>query len=314
MQTDKIHAVTELLTTRLQPSLAYVRPIVGGVALVFFAGFAFLHFETLQTTLTSAQPLGVCIAFLLLIVSHLFMPLHVVIALRDAAWSPGYADALSLYARRIPARYMPGGVWHLAARVLDLHALGVPKQSLAIIALHQSTSINGFAFILGGGGVYVEATNPYTAVVGLLGAACGVAMIFGSMWFVSRRLMNSADGFTARALFWMGVVLLGVITLFGFSFAAYLTALPQVAVQAPLPFLVSVVLFARGVAFLAFFAPKGIGVFEAVAASLLAGQGQFASAAFVIFAFRGLGFAADVVVWSAAYMLHNPLKRESPTV
>ena len=83
----------------------------------------------------------------------------------------------------------------------------------------------------------------------------------------------------------------------------YLCAFPGLALQAAPLETAGAYLFSWGVGFISIFAPRGIGVFEVVAAELMRGDSAFMSVAALLAGFRFIILAADATVWVALHVL-----------
>ena len=69
---------------------------------------------------------------------NIVTPFLAVIMFRACGVQIDWAHAFSIHATRLPARYMPGGVWHTVGRVMDYSQQGVqPRHLTAFVALEN---------------------------------------------------------------------------------------------------------------------------------------------------------------------------------
>ena len=231
-----------------------------------------------------------------LILSHLLFPLHVTLLLGGICPQISYKEAFLSYGRRLPARYLPGGVWHNVARAFDLTTLGVPKGHTIVAMLSQIVFVNGLSLALGGAGLAFIDTEPQWRLMGVTCAVLGSLAIFVVMGYIQRRTPHVERRKYCWRLFLSGAITLAAVVLVSAAFVFYILAFPGM-VKRSIVEIGTIVLFARGIGFLAFFAPNGLGVSETVSASLLAEPDMFSSVTILLAGFRLVGITADIVTW-----------------
>ena len=217
---------------------------------------------------------------------------------------------LSVTARSLPARYLPGSIWYAVSRAGLLRDRGIPVRALTTVATVEMvlTPVVGFAL----GGLLLAATGRVGPGVTapLVLAAVGLAVV------ATPPVLNRVLAFAWRrrggappALGWRAVArLLGWLVLFwawsGSVFALYLQAFPR-ALPDDLPLLVvpGAYMVAWGVGWLAVFAPQGVGVFEVTLASVLGAAS--AGVALVLGGYRVVVLARDLLAAGTAAWLHR---------
>jgi hypothetical protein len=96
--------------------------VFGLVALAVIAFLLYRHREIALSLAKSATAIPIICAALVLV------GLHIVIAVgfhrlhRSVGVNRRLGDAMTSYFVRLPARYLPGGIWHTASRYADIHA------------------------------------------------------------------------------------------------------------------------------------------------------------------------------------------------
>lgn len=270
--------------------LQWAKRLFTPVAIAFLVYFAWHSRDALSSLLEQASLGHLALAAAIWGALHFLMPVLAVVILRGAGAAIAWQQAFSTHVERLPARYIPGGVWHTVGRVMDYHAQGADSKQLTAFVLLE----NGLAaaFTLAVGGAILWAANVTGDLGALIPLACvaGVAGLLALRYFtraVSSSTYLKALGITA--LFWLVAAT---------AFVIYLTAfpLPDDKVFDSVTY-AGVYLFSWGVGFLAVFAPQGIGVFEAVASDLIASPIGFMGFAALLAGFRVTVMVADFVTW-----------------
>ena len=298
------------LAHRSRPFLAWARRLFIPLCLVSLGYFGWRSRDILGTVLSEAQPLYLGLAVLLWLVSHFIVPLVAVRLFRRSGVNLPYRRAFLIHANRLPARYLPGGIWHTVARVADFHRLGVDKRGLATFVMLESLTALGVAFIIGGTTVAWFASSQdlrdLTLLTGMGGAIGLMILPLLINWVASHP--------DYRLDIWTYGQVIGITLLF-WLFAASAFVSFAIALQsafADLPYLQvgGTYLLSWGVGYIAFFAPQGIGVFEGVAGYLLSGSLQATDMMVLVAGFRVVVLGADVLAWLLSQLLMRP---HSPT-
>jgi len=293
------------LRRRLQPLvnnrlIDLIQKVFFVVAIIFVGLLAWASRDSIGLIVRGANWELLGLALIALMLHHLFAPAMVTRVLRRSEHQLSITVAFRIYGRRLPARYLPGGIWHAISTTLDYHSRGVPPRYLLAINLFQMAFINGFSFVLGGGGLALIRRGTIWEHLGFLGALAGLLMIVGAVAYVPKLVRVQFSRLYIIDVFWVSLYMLAMLTLFVFSLMFYLAAFPGIIRDVGLLELFSVLMFARGVGFIAFFSPKGIGIFEAVSAGLIEGGESFSPLVVVLAGFRLLGILTDALIWSVA--------------
>ena len=238
-------------------------------ALLFIAYIIWLSRFDIHTLWKTSDATFLAIACTLLGVAHFFSPLASRKILQTLGIRVDYRLLLGIHMCRLPARYLPGGVWHTVGRAVDLHEHGVPKAAIAwMVALENGFAI-GMAFVLGGGillssGVH---TLSYGWVVALATVSASIALVTLPLFF-TRLLPGAAPNMSiatwAACCAWFAMIWI----LHASAFVAYSIALVGGNDVSYAMHTGGVYLFSWATGLVAFFAPQGIGVFEVTAATI----------------------------------------------
>ncbi len=220
---------------------------------------------------------------------HLLAPCIALAALRGQGLPISYATALDIHVRRLPARYLPGGIWHTVTRVVDLHRGGVETPQLKVMVLVENLVPLACATALGCLFALPAGSLGRPLLAGMLG---GCVLLLAALpwtmrrWLPGTRISAAHYGaaIAAATLFWLAAASL---------FVLYWNAFPALGIEERVSELFSVYLLSWSAGFVAVFAPQGLGVFEAVAGKMLTSTMPFAAMAVLVAGFRASTLAGD---------------------
>ncbi|MGH8077348.1 MAG: hypothetical protein ACREPE_08510, partial [Lysobacter sp.] len=246
--------------------------------------------EAFEQALESACWGPIAVTALLWAMLHLLSPVFTWIVLRGVGADISYRSALEIHIGRLPARYLPGGIWHTVSRVMDLHGLGVSRLQLSILVLMENLVPLGITLAGGGLLLYLSGDSQGPA----LAAAAGGLLLLACIPFALRhRMLLSKHGFTHRYYLTALTVVAAFWAIAASAFACYWLAFPSTEIGGSLLKLFGAYLLAWAAGFAAIFAPQGIGVFEAVAAMLLPGALPFGGVVALAAGFRAVVLIGD---------------------
>jgi hypothetical protein len=217
---------------------------------------------------------------------------------------------LSVTARSLPARYLPGSIWYAVSRAGLLREKGVPVRALTTVATVEMVLTPVVGFALGGcllavtGRAGPRVAAPLAVAVAALAVAATPPVLNRVLALAWRR-----RGGPPPALGWAAVGrLVGWLVLFwtwsGSVFALYLEAFPRAVPDGVSPLVVpGAYMVAWGVGWLAVFAPQGVGVFEVTLASTLGAAS--AGVALVLGGYRVVVLTRDLLAAGTAAWLHR---------
>ena len=275
------------------------------VALAFLVYFCWQSRDILAELLRQASLLMLVFAAVLWALLHFLTPFLAVAVLNGSGSAVSWTQAFATHASRLPARYVPGGVWHTVGRIMDYHEQGLkPRHLTAFVVLENGL---GAAFTLSVGGAIVMTLRGSDAVGSIAGLVCTAALIgMAAMYFiVNMKVLQKPDSLSVgsylfalfiTAAFWMGATA---------AFLIYLYAFPTAVGDYSNIEMGGIYLFSWGVGFTAIFAPQGIGVFEVVASELMRGPIGLMGLAALIAGFRVVVLIADLMVWSLYQLVRH---------
>ena len=281
--------------------LRHVKLVFTWVALAAMAYAVWRSHAFLAATWGQASVRGLAVAVLVWTATHLVLPCFTLLVLgRDHPID--YRTALRVHALRLPAKYLPGGIWHMVGRVVDFRSLGHQRPALVDFVLLENLVAAGFALGAGATLLCVAGVAPRwnTALAGIAALAwLGLGIVPWGLRLVTR---SGRDFPPAR---YLNLLLLscGFWLLAATAFVVFMRAFGGQTLQASLPALYGTYLFSWGAGFVAFFAPQGIGVFEFVSGKLLVGRIELAQVVALMASFRVIVLAGDLMAWAVAFAL-----------
>ncbi len=279
--------------------LRWAKTLFTPVAFAFLAYFAWQARDDLLDVVSAASLPLLGLAAIVWGLLHLLSPALAVFVLRACGSEVTWWQAFSTHAARLPARYVPGGIWHTVGRVMDYHQRGVQPRHLAAFVLLENGLAAAVTLAVGGAVVFVTRGPDALGLIAALASLAAVVALPVIRIVLNARILRPPDhlslsayasGIGVMAIFWLGAAI---------AFLLYLNAFPSSTGGQSQVEMGGIYLFSWGVGFLAIFAPQGLGVFELVASELLKGGIGFMGLAALIGGFRVVVLVADLVVWCA---------------
>jgi glycosyltransferase 2 family protein len=248
-----------------------------------------LMLSTQRDSLASLKPespwlIGIAIGLVAL--THVFAILFTQALLQRLGSPLDLPTASKIHLRFLPARYLPGGIWHTVGRFEQLRRSGTSVRRASMLPLVESLAAVITALIL--------------ALVLLKLPLGSAAWLSGSVLLMVVSLITAClyGGAAGRPLTGAVLSVLGFWACQQLAFGVFLLALGlQAAAQATGWWLV-----AWAIGHLAVFAPQGAGVSE-LAFAKLAGGGL--EAALLVTAFRLIQATGDMLAWGTWQALHR---------
>jgi len=266
------------------------------IALGFLVFSAYSSADRLKPLFVSMSVSGLVAAWVCWCIAQCIGPLTTMVLARMLGLQIHYRELAFISIVRLPAKYLPGGIWQSVARFAAYTQLEVKKADSFTILLTEHLLALGVSAGAGAALMLLSDLQSLRRIaLGVLVAAVVVLAI--AAWLALKRSGHKA-GRLVEVLMLVGATML--FWLFASaSFCAYWAAVFGLAssdtVQIAACYLVS---WAAG--FVAPFAPQGLGVFEWVASHLLPQHQSIGVTVAVVAGFRLVTVIADFSVWAAA--------------
>ena len=285
---------TLLGSTILRRMFAASRWIFGPAAVVFLivagvrARGAF-HAVSLHTQL---PPLAITV--LLWASLNLLAPIFTWLVLREAGVGISYGVLLRIQVGRLPAKYLPGGIWQTVSRMMDLHRLGVDRSQLSALVMLENLVPLAVTLTMGGVCTLIASSAKLFALAAMLG---GVVLLTCLPILLRHRLLLHNRGFALRIYFFVALTAVAFWCIAATAFACYWYSFPVTHVDVSRLQVYGAYLLAWSAGFISVFSPQGIGVFESVISLLLKGALPFGEVAVLAAGFRAATLAADFIAY-----------------
>jgi glycosyltransferase 2 family protein len=269
--------------------------------LLFCLAFVLLFYREskgeIAQILSQSNGIFILLAIVFWQVAILVMQLFSQTVLKCLGSHVAYTFLLSSYINRLPAKYLPGGVWQTVARFHDLAKNSIPKKNISILVLYENLWSPLIAGLIGGVGVYFfqqyNAWGSMGLVVFLLSCFVLPVLLFFKRFKFIFQFKQYLLLIGISVLFW---------TIASLSFYSYIFAFGILPEKHSFILISSNYLFSWLAGFVSLFAPQGIGVFELVMAEVTQLDVSIQQAIVIIAGFRLVVFTSDLAVYFVAQL------------
>ena len=277
--------------------LDWVKFFFTPLALAFLLYFAWQSRQSLITVIQNARAVYLAFAIISWTSLHFISPVFVRMILTACGSPMNYRIAFNAHTRNLPARYLPGGVWHTVGRVADFHAHGVKPSQLAAFFFLENLLAAAVTLTAGGASVWYFRGLDRWGSIGALGMLGGIIGLMLAPAIVNWRILKGPDrlpiiiyakGVGVTAIFWLIAAM---------AFIFYINSFPLALNRPSIAEIGGTYLFSWGIGYITIFAPQGIGVFETVAGGMLTSPISLCGVVTVVAGFRLIVLLADVIGW-----------------
>ena len=259
--------------------------------------------EMLGEIIASASPGILALAVGSWLLLHLLSPLFVALVFRGSGLDLHYRQVLRIHLENLPARYIPGGIWHTVGRVLAFRKLGVDAHRISLFVLLENVISAAVAFLLGGGLLFhFHGPDSWGGLAVVSAIISGLVILHFPIllhFWLSGRNIKMSTGHYIGGIFVVCLVWCAASA----AFVLFVSSFAGLSLEISLLETAAAYLFSWGVGFLAVFAPQGIGVFEVTAGQLLRGTTALGGVAVLLAGFRAVIFIADLLAWVLGRLL-----------
>lgn len=285
------------LKKTLKKLLNTIKFIYTPISLIFIGYFTYHNKELLKTILEVADWYLLSIPVCLWCLLHLLAPISPKIILTTSGPPIKYLDLLIIHIARLPARYLPGGIWHTVGRLSAYYAYGVSKKNLTLFALIETFSPCILTLFLGGGYLWLTGDdNMLSSIEGILALINLIILLIIPIIVKWQMPSYWKKNFLTLYLYFILISIVFWI-IASTSFLFYYTSVSLNNDHVSLTHVAATYIFSWGVGYISIFAPQGIGVFEVVAGKLLALPLSLGGAVAFVAGFRIVVLAADSLTW-----------------
>lgn len=233
---------------------------------------------------------------------HLLAPLFSSRILKGLNGSIPPRQVYSIYWNRLPAKYLPGGIWQSVTRAADMRLEGLSGSVLATLMFYEIALPPIFTAVVGGSIVYVTLAGFANSYILAALIFCALILL-GFPYLASAFFLKKAEPLRYYYFFQGVLILLLYWFIAGTAFYFYLSAFvvdPQISLLQ----VIGAYMSSWVIGFITLIAPQGVGVMEISMTKLLNLPIAF-SAAVVLFAgFRLLVLFSDLFFWLIYQVAH----------
>jgi len=220
---------------------------------------------------------------------------------RDSPIGLRYRDAFYIHAHPLPARYLPGGIWHSVGRFAMLHRMGANHRRLFTFFLIENSVAVGVGIGLGSASLLWFDTSDRLGPLPLIGLLGAIAGLFAVPLLINRGLIPGTRSIPLpHYLATVGTVLLFWL-IAASAFVCFTQALGGALSTGPVLRTGGIYLVSWGIGYLSVFTPQGVGVFELVAGHLLGAELPLRDTIVLVAGFRLVVLTADILAWLASH-------------
>jgi hypothetical protein len=286
--------------------MTFIKPFIRGakilftpLAIIFLGYFAWQSKTQLLAIFYDAQINWLLLSISLWALLHCFSPIFTVVILSSHSLSIHYKTALFIHTSRLPAKYLPGGIWHTVARAADYQRHGMTTRHIGYYLLLENILAAAVSLALGGAIIInflLTNSSAWSIVVVGLTIFCTATLII-LPYFFNKYILLTETKLTAQAYFQGVCCTIIYWTIASVAFVCFLLAFPDIVLTMPLIEAAGAYIFSWGIGFISIFAPQGIGVSEFVSSQLLMTHTATTSLVVFLAGFRVIIFISDLMVW-----------------
>jgi glycosyltransferase 2 family protein len=292
--------MSEHLKAITRRALSISRWLFGPIAVAFLAVAGYMSRSVIVDIVSHARLAPIFLTVALCTLLHPLTALFTWMALRASDRAVPYMVLLRIQIARLPARYLPGGIWQTVSRMMDLHRYGVDKPRLAALVVSENLAPLASALTLGGASLYVSGYAPL--FIPLLCIVLGLALMAVVPLALSFKLLLRRGRF--KPSYYVAGV--GVTWCFwavaSCAFTSYWHAFPFYHAGNSIFKIAGVYLIGWSAGFVAIFAPQGIGVFETATGFLLHDEMPTGEVTAIMLGFRAAVLIADMLLYGVFTM------------
>lgn len=285
------------LQNKFDKPINVIKLLYTPTSLVFIIYFSYLNKELLARMLDAAEWKMLAASICFWCTLHLLAPVSTKAILQCFGHSITYSRLLDIYISRLPARYLPGGIWHTVGRMSAYYTHGVSKKDLTLLGIVETLFPCLITLFLGGGYLWfiteqkalsnLEGALSLTNLIILLAIPIIVKHQIPSLW--KKNFLYFYFYILVISVFFWGIA--------SFSFIFYYNSISIGAEQTSFFKIAATYIFSWGIGYISIIAPQGIGVFEIVAGKLLPLPMSLGGAVAFIAGFRIVSLFSDSLVW-----------------
>jgi len=284
--------------------LSWAKLVFTPIAIAFLVYFFWESRQEFKHTFQSSTPAWLLASIGLWLLLHFISPLFTIFIFNRWNIHLTYRNILWIHSSRLPAKYIPGGIWHSVARATDYYNVGIDKRHIASYLIIENIIVAAVTLSLGGiFAIKIIEDQFWIKLIQTL-IICSISIILLLPWLIEKHLKTKVVSPLLPYFYGICLILFYWIVA-AFSFICFLMAFPKLNLQLPLFISGGIYVFSWGIGFIALFAPQGIGVSEFICSKLLVANISSAHFIALLASFRLVGLLGDLSMYGLIILTHT---------
>ena len=267
------------------------------VCILFLIKYIHESKDELINITSNAKILYLFISFILWSILVFFIPWFSHTIVTHYKKNITFSDIITSYIDRLPAKYLPGGIWHTVARLHYLSKKGMTKKEISILVFYENIWSVLTTSIVGGFGVYFYHRDSYWGTIALIIFFIAITIIPTIFMLRKKTYILSFNSYIKISMINLSFWFIASI-----SFLCYLSAFSIFELEIAHIFSY---MFSWLIGFISIFTPQGIGVFELTMAQLTPFSVSLDESMIIIAGFRLIIFISDLINWLVYWVYKN---------
>lgn len=282
--------------TLLRQGLRVARAIFTPLSLVVIAVVIWQSRATLGRVVQQGDWHMLAVALALWMSSHLLAPLVSISQARSCGMRIPYSKALHIHCSRLPAKYLPGGIWHSVGRANDYISMGQDATRVGALFLLENFLLVAVTLAMSAPLIWPMVEHALLQnLIRLMAPLMGLALVL--LPFATRLVRRRWQQLELLPYALATLLLFLQWVLLGITFVSYLSAFDNLQILGSAPQLAAIYIFSWSLGYLALFAPQGIGVAEYISGTLLTNGSAMGTVLAFLVGFRALALVGDLLCW-----------------
>lgn len=283
---------------KIKPIIRWSKYVFTPFAFGFFGYIAWHSSDFIVNLFNNASHTWLSISIVLWISLHFISPVFTSTLLMGFSLPLKYKDAFTTHNIRLPAKYIPGGIWHSVARTGDYISYGISSRYVAAYLLMENIFVASVTLFLGG--LVVASIESINTLWLLFTIGCSIGSFTTIVLMpilINNRLYWRIGPIQTIQYIKSTCYMLLYWVVASVSFICYIQSFSDLDMSASFLNVAGIYLFSWGVGFISIFAPQGIGISEYVTSHLLGSELETVSVMLIISGFRIIVLIADMLTW-----------------
>lgn len=288
--------------------IKWVKLVFTPLALIFIIYFAWISRELLFQLFANAHLYRLCLCILIWICLHALSPVFTTKSFQALNNSFNFKNALYIHTTNLPAKYLPGGIWHSVARSHEYHNNGVAISKVGLYLLHENLLVAAVTLFLGGALLGFAEVDERIRYIAIFLSMLSIVFILIWPWILSKLQNKFKETIRIKAYASAVGSMISYWIIASLSFVLFLNAFPDLHFSHNALHIAGAYIFSWGIGFITIFAPQGLGVSEYVVSEILSSGIGSPGLIALLASFRIIILIADFTTWLLACLLKFYLK------